>query len=285
LDIRPFGGTRQDAQGIIEVDRETFGDCTYAAEYILSLLSNPCQRAWVAVEDSQVIGFVSCFPTSSLAADRWEVDELAVRPAYQGRGIGTRLVARAMQAESAPGTEEARALVAKHNIASQRAFEKNGFAAIKDVDLLLYQVSGRVPRPTGPGLPAVRPARDEDMPAIAALAGKPASEVADLIRRADNTYLVAMHEERVIGIGELLHVHTLQYEGLWLESLCIPAADRQTAKALFGRAIEEAKHFETVDRVGYLVAPEDRIRYDACVSEGFARIDAYSVYVRRIGWR
>ena len=86
MQIRAFNGTLRDAQGLIEVDAETFGDCTYTAQTIVGRLSDPDQWTAVAVEGERVVGFVSCFRTRSLSADRWEVDELAVRPAHQGQG-------------------------------------------------------------------------------------------------------------------------------------------------------------------------------------------------------
>jgi ribosomal protein S18 acetylase RimI-like enzyme len=89
LEIRSFNGTLHDAEGILKVDEGTFGDCYYAAEHILALEADPRQRAWVAEEDGQIVGFVSAFDTHSLDGSRWEIDELAVLPAWQGRGIGT----------------------------------------------------------------------------------------------------------------------------------------------------------------------------------------------------
>jgi ribosomal protein S18 acetylase RimI-like enzyme len=295
LRIRPFAGTLSDAQGLIKVDGETFRQCDYAPAYLLDLLSGPNHWAAVAEEEGRVAGFVSAFETHSLAGDRWEVDELAVRPAYQGRGWGTRLVASAVsRGAAASGLAQARALVAAHNLASQRAFEKVGFHAQAEVDLLLYEVGGRVPRPQITGTPLVREVRrlgtpgagvvGTDAGAIAALGGRPVAEVAALIERPDLTYLLAQEGERTVGYAELIEVRTLQYRGYWLESLVICAgtarADRRRiAKAVFSAAIEAAKRDPALDLAGYLSSREDEGRYAACVSEGFGRIEAYRVYV------
>lgn len=294
--IRQFAGTLSDARGLIEVDGETFRQCDYAPAYLLDLLSGPHHWAAVAEDEGRVVGFVSAFETHSLAGDRWEVDELAVRPAYRGRGWGTRLVASAVaRGAAASGLVQARALVAARNLASQRAFEKVGFRAQAEVDLLLYEVGGRVPRPQAAGAPLVREARRVGTPgagvagadagAIAALGGRPVAAVAALIERPDLTYLLAEEGEGTVGYAELIEVHTLHYCGYWLESLVSCAgtarADRRRiAKALFSAAIEAAKRDPVLDLVGYLASREDKGRYAACVGEGFRRIEAYRVYVR-----
>ena len=63
----------------------------------MSLEADPGQYAWLAQEGEQIVGYVSAFATQSLAAGRWEIDELAVHPQAQGRGVGTALVRRALE--------------------------------------------------------------------------------------------------------------------------------------------------------------------------------------------
>jgi GNAT superfamily N-acetyltransferase len=286
LIIRPFDGTLDDARGIIEVDGATFGDCHYAPEYIVDLESDPEQYAWVAVDEGRVAGFVSAFPTHSLAASRWEVDELAVHPAMQGKGLGTALVARAVeQGARVGGLSETRALVAANNVASRSVFMKNGYRSRADVDLLLYEVTGRVPRPRRPGLPSVRSARAADAARIAALSGCPLSRVAVLLRQPGNIYLVAGREGEQDGFLELIHVRTLQYEGFWIESLCVAGEPGDVVRALLNAAIEEAKCHEQVGEVGYLVPPDRWRLYESSVGEGFKKVNAYQVFTQRLGGR
>lgn len=284
--IRPFDGTLDDARGIIEVDGATFGDCRYTPEYIVDLESDPEQYAWVAVEEGRVVGFVSAFPTHSLAASRWEVDELAVHPAMQGKGLGTALVARALeQGEQVGGLAETRALVAANNIASRHVFIRNGYTSSANVDLLLYEVTGRVPRPRRPGLPSVRSARPADAARIAVLSGCPVPRVAALLRHPGNTYLVAGREGDQDGFLELVHVRTLQYEGFWIESLYVAGEPGDVVRALLNAAIEEAKCHEQVSEVGYLVPPDRWRLYRDSVSEGFKKVNAYQVFTQRLGGR
>lgn len=298
LEIRPFAGTLRDAQGLVEVDGETFQQCHYTPDQLVERLSEPGQWAAVVVEGTNVAGFVSAFATNSLDGRRWEVDELAVRPAYQGRGLGTRLVALAVEQGAKAGLTRARALVATGNLASQRAFENNGFRVGKRVDLLLYEIGGRVPRPQVAGAPAVREASPSDAAAVASLGGYAPGKVTRLIAEPGHVYLLAAGSEMLLGCAELIEVHTLQYRGFWLESMraggggdraSVPEADAgwsgpaRTAKALASGALEVAKRRADLDLVGHLASPADRDAYAACVSEGFRLMGAYHVLVRDLG--
>jgi ribosomal protein S18 acetylase RimI-like enzyme len=304
--IRPFA-TANDAQAIVDLDAATFDDCPYTAEYILRLQADPGEHAWLAQEGNTVVGFVSAFATRSLAADRWEIDELAVHPAAQGRGVGTALVTHAVhQGRQNTDLAQARALVEVNNRASQRVFEKAGLAPVAEVHLLLYRVSGRVPRPRRPHLPAVRVAGPADGPAIALLAGCDPFRALGCLRQPDNVYLVAgdsgraedsvraEHSARTVsgarpyGYIELVHVRTLQYEGYWVESLAVDArrldADRRraTLSALLDAAIECTKRQNALDEAGCLVPIAAVDLYEAAVAEGFAPRGRYQILVREL---
>jgi ribosomal protein S18 acetylase RimI-like enzyme len=291
VQIRAFNGSLCDARAIVAVDRATFADCPYTAEHIVALESRPEQYAWVAEEEGRILGFVSAFATHSLAASRWEVDELAVHPAAQGRGVGTALVARAIrEGMRQTGLDETgrdemrlietRALVAADNGASHRVFVKNGFSPVAAVDLLLYRVRGRIPRPQRAEYPPVRRALGGDARALAGLLDSDVARVATCLDCPDSLWLVAERDGDVLGCVELIHVRTLQYEGFWIESLAVAHRPGVPVEpALFSAAIEEAKRHATVDEVGYLASPSATL-YEAGVGEGMSKIDEYLVYVR-----
>lgn len=283
MEIRPFNGSLEDAQGIIQVDRETFGDCDYAPAYIVALQADPGQAAWVAEQDGHIVGFVSAFCTHSLSLDRWEIDELAVLPTYQGQGIGTCLVSAALRGEMAcPGAQQARALIATRNLASQRAFAKNGFSPQREAHLLLYDVSGRVPRPTTESGPTIRRATAHDAIAIAAPLLLDPERAREQIARAENTYLLVQDEERILGYIELLEVRTLQYHGMWLESIVLQIPDPRLAGMLFSAAIEEAKRRPDIDLVGYTAPPKEEWLYTACVGRGYHKVEEYQVHTQEL---
>jgi hypothetical protein len=102
------------------------------------------------------------------------------------------------------------------------------------------------------------------------------------MRWPENVILVAVQGGAPVGHVEMIHVRTLQYSGFWIESLSAAGRDRHTVKALFGAAIEEAKRRPEIDQAGYLAPPEDELLYTACASEGFRRVGAYRMYVRRL---
>jgi GNAT superfamily N-acetyltransferase len=219
------------------------------------------------------------------------VDELAVHPRAQGQGIGTALVARALEVGALQdGLSEARAVVAVENLASKRVFVKNGFRATGTEHLLLYRVGGRVPRPRRPGAPPVRVARPGELVALARMLGlgKEGMRRARLAGQRPLPavhYLVAVEGDELLGGIELVHVKTLQYEGLWVEALAVRergAAGDRVALALLGAAIERAKCDENLDLVGYLVDPLKRRPYKAAVGEGLSLVRAYNVFV--YGW-
>ena len=279
--VRPFDCSLRDASGVLEVDQATFGDCPYSPETIVALEADPNQYLWVAQEGERVVGFVSAFQTHSLAASRWEVDELAVHPSAQRRGVGTALVLQALEERIChPALMKARALVSTNNVASQRVFIKNGFSPISKGDLLLYQVAGRVPRPRLVGMPVVRRADSGDAVAVADLAGCSTTRTAAILKGKGTRVLIGVRGSAVCGYAELVHVRTLQYEGIWVESLVVLDGDVRTARALFLRAIEDAKRCEEIDEVGYLVPRQEDVSYRAAIGEGFKKEKEYLVFER-----
>lgn len=276
--IRPFDGTLADAQALVDIDHQTFDDCPYTPSEIRTRLADPRQQVWVAVEEDQVVGLVAAFDTHSLAGDRWEIDELAVRPAFQGRGWGTRLVAQALAYAPGGVARQARTIVATRNTPSQRAFARNGFAPAIQARLLSFDVVGRVPRPLPAGLSIGR----AGAPLVAQCSGGDPQRVARLVARADTVYLAAWREGACLGCVELIEVHTLQYTGLWLESLWPAVRDRRTMQILFAAAIEETKSRPQMDRVGYLAPLSDPLQHAAAASEGFVYAGDYHILTREL---
>ncbi|MBN1934791.1 MAG: GNAT family N-acetyltransferase [Anaerolineae bacterium] len=258
MDIRPFDHTLRDARGIIDVDRATFNDCHYAPEYIIELASAD-QYIWVADDSHGVVGFVSAFGTRSLAGPRWEIDELAVHPSAQGRGIGTALVAAAVQNAPLP----ARAIVARGNIASQRAFVKNGFAPAADAHLLVWDTSRAVFSRAEIAI-SVRRAQSADVLAPEYL-----------LQETENACLIGERDGIAQGHIELVRVRTLQYEGYWIES--IMAQEPKVARELLRAAIDLSQKDGKIDLLGCL-APAQSIAYEACTDLGLELVNQYTIF-------
>jgi GNAT superfamily N-acetyltransferase len=155
--IRPFDGSRRDAEGLLAVERGTFAQSPCSADEVIHLLTKGEQRAWLAIVEGKAIGFVTAFLTYTLHGRNWEVDLVAVQPASQGQGIATELIKAAVEGAGGHSLDIARAVVATGNPASQRAFAKAGFTPDEEVcHLLLYEIRGFVPRPLDSGPVTVR---------------------------------------------------------------------------------------------------------------------------------
>ena len=284
LSIRRFGGSLADAQGIIEVDKSTFGGCGYTPEYIATLESGADRCVWLAEEEQRIVGFVSAFATHSLLASRWEIDELAVRPEAQGHGLASELVRHAVQeGQRHAELSAARALVAANNDASKRVFTRNGFAVAAEISLLLYRIAGRVPRLPQAALPSARDAHMKDTGSIAGLCGCPVDRVQRLVAASSNAYSVVEDGSQVKGYIEMVRVCTLQYRGLWIESLVARSDNYGVEQALLNAAVEKGKSDPDIDEVGYLVSAREHMLYTASISEGFRDAGQYLTFVREAG--
>ncbi len=120
--------TKVDVEAILDVKQAVWPEEASSVDYVIGVLNQPDHITLVAVIEGLVVGFVDGFLT--LASDgirRWEVDLLAVHPAYRGRGIATALVRAHTQAGVAIGAVNGRALIAVDNTASQYTFAHCGY--------------------------------------------------------------------------------------------------------------------------------------------------------------
>jgi len=298
--IRPFDGSRRDAKGLLAVDRGTFAESPYNADQVIHLLTRGEQRAWLAIVGGEVTGFVTAFPTHTLHGHNWEVDLVAVQPAFQRQGIATELIKAAVEGAEGHGLDKARALAATDNPASQRAFTKAGFTPEETVcDLLLYEIRGFAPRPLDSDSVTVRDLAlsTEEAGAVLRLGQgltlRP-DDVLALASRQANEILVAVGGEEIVGFAELLYVETLLYRGIWLESVIAQGADREIQAALISEAVERAKR-KRLDEIGCLVRTrkrgmaegaeraknvEDHVLREALVGQGFGVVNEYYIFRR-----
>jgi ribosomal protein S18 acetylase RimI-like enzyme len=93
--IRPFDGSLADAEGLLAVEKATFGESPYSGEQVCDMLVNGPQHAWLAVGDGSIVGFVIAFATIGLHGTCWEIDFLAVLSDWRGRRLATRLICEA----------------------------------------------------------------------------------------------------------------------------------------------------------------------------------------------
>src|SRR5690606_33322519 len=115
------GADEQDVEGIIRVKQLVWPDEGFDAALIRQVVLDAEHVTQVAVIDDSVVGFVDGFNTlSQNGVPQWNLDLIAVNPAFQGQGIASELMRVNTTAGGDSGAGRARGLVAVDNVASQR---------------------------------------------------------------------------------------------------------------------------------------------------------------------
>jgi GNAT superfamily N-acetyltransferase len=97
------------------------------------LIDNPRARVWVAVEDAELVGYVTLLEHERaesvfcLARHWCEIDQISVQAAQRGRGIGTALMHAALAAASESGVRELEIAAWAFNTPAHALFERCGF--------------------------------------------------------------------------------------------------------------------------------------------------------------
>jgi len=98
-------------------------DAADHAAWFASALARPGVRLWIAEEGGTPVGQVRID-----VKDGTGTVSIAVAPSHRGRGIGTSMLgAMVAEVEAGSGVRTLRAVVHRDNIASRRAFERQGF--------------------------------------------------------------------------------------------------------------------------------------------------------------
>lgn len=261
-----------DARGLLAVERATFNESPYSTGQIRNMLAGGSQRAWLAIGDGAVVGFVAAFPTWGLLGRRWEIDLLAVHPDWSGQGIATRLIGAAAEG-GASLAKQARAIVASDNTASMRAFARAGFRSAPETrQLLICRLGDQVTQP-GPA-PGVSIREASSVAEAAGWLPIDAAQDASLTVQGSEgmKLLLAEQDGQPAGYAELLEVQTILYRGVWIESLV--ALTRAARRALVLKILKQARA-SGLEEVGALV-PHGNWRWQqALLAEGFQSLGAF----------
>lgn len=132
--------TPDDVPGIAAVVEDAF-QSTIRQPYCCNLLAQGKYRVWVYEKGGGIAGFVSTFiTTTSGGVSRWEVELLAVRSGSRGGQLGTKLILAADAESQNYQIKFARGLIRVDNIASQKAFQRAGYATSGQVfNMYLWQ--------------------------------------------------------------------------------------------------------------------------------------------------
>ena len=128
--------TSEDVNKIIEVltstklDKETWcGDRAFVVENLQKRLQQKQFIVYVAELNSSIAGFISCVVFTSF----WEcqkqglIVDLFVHPAYQGKGVGSKLLETLVKKADAENIVELHVSTKSENIKAQKLYRKFGF--------------------------------------------------------------------------------------------------------------------------------------------------------------
>lgn len=118
----------EDARCVAQLKQLAWPEEAVSEARIAEVLASPHHAVFVADAAGTLAGFVDGFSTLSAAGIlRWEVDLLAVHPAWRGRQLGQALVEACLAFGEQLGAHFSRALIQVENAASQVTFERCGF--------------------------------------------------------------------------------------------------------------------------------------------------------------
>ncbi|MBM3778341.1 MAG: ribosomal-protein-alanine N-acetyltransferase [Acidimicrobiia bacterium] len=124
LAIDTLGGD-VDLSGVLEVEAESFNNPWTREMYAWELRNPAVCRIYVArLPECRVAGFCATW----LVVDEIHINNVAVRPAYRGNGIGTALLQHALAQSSRLGARRARLEVRASNAGALRLYERLGFS-------------------------------------------------------------------------------------------------------------------------------------------------------------
>lgn len=119
----------------------------FAEETLLKAVKSKKARFYLAFEDNEMIGFAQAVKQD---ANSTELDRIIVLPEHERKGIGTQLLAEAIEDMQKEGVHTIIVNAGKEETHARRFYEKNGFKLIKEttiqapwgkkLDLAIYQL-------------------------------------------------------------------------------------------------------------------------------------------------
>ena len=119
----------------------------FAEETLLKAVKSKKSGFYLAFEDNEIIGFAQ---TVKQDATTTELDRIIVFPEHERKGIGTQLLAEAIEDLKKEGVHTIIVNAGKEETYARRFYEKNGFKLIKEttiqapwgkkLDLAIYQL-------------------------------------------------------------------------------------------------------------------------------------------------
>ncbi|HLG59380.1 MAG TPA: ribosomal protein S18-alanine N-acetyltransferase [Vicinamibacterales bacterium] len=122
--IDPLDGD-DDLDGVLAVEEESFTNPWTKEMYVWELQNRAvCHIFVVRTSDQRVAGFCAFW----LVLDEIHINNVAIRPALRGRGIGTGLMRRVFEEARRLGARRATLEVRASNQGARRLYERLGFS-------------------------------------------------------------------------------------------------------------------------------------------------------------
>ncbi len=116
----------EDVEKVLQIERTVFSN-PWPALAFLSELRVPVSRSFVLEESGKLIGYI----IYRVVKEEMHVLNIAIRPDWQGKGYGKRLMKWAMERERKEGVKYVTLEVRKSNIKAIRLYEKLGFQKLR----------------------------------------------------------------------------------------------------------------------------------------------------------
>jgi ribosomal-protein-alanine N-acetyltransferase len=121
--IERIGGA-EDLDGVLAVDEASFSRPWTRQMYESEFLNRETSRLHVLrLPEVRVAGYIATW----IVVDEVHINNIAVLPAYRGRGYGSALLAHALAEAAGVGAERATLEVRRSNDAARRLYERFGF--------------------------------------------------------------------------------------------------------------------------------------------------------------
>ena len=114
----------RDLDGVLEVEGESFSNPWTREMYVWELQNRSvCHIFIVRTPECRVAGFCACW----LVFDEVHINNVAIRPAYRGLGMGTALLRHVLAEGRRLGARRATLEVRESNAGARRLYERLGF--------------------------------------------------------------------------------------------------------------------------------------------------------------
>jgi [ribosomal protein S18]-alanine N-acetyltransferase len=112
----------RDLDPIVEIEKASFSN-PWSREMYLRELQNPDVSFLYVLRMPEIVAFCSFW----LVLDELHINNLAVRPDFQGRGLGTALLRHVLECGATRGADRATLEVRRSNAPARRLYERLGF--------------------------------------------------------------------------------------------------------------------------------------------------------------